>query len=93
MAYPAWTIGYSLIIPILYVSSGIIFLPDVIPEPYRTWLTFNPMLHGVTWMRSAYYPGYGAITLDKAYLLSWALYSMFSGFLVERLIRGRLLQV
>jgi len=92
MAFHGWLIGYSLVIIILYVSSGILFVPDAIPDPYRYWLSFNPVLHAVTWMRSAYYPGYGAIILDKAYLLGWALYSIFAGFLLERLIRGRLLQ-
>jgi capsular polysaccharide transport system permease protein len=92
MAFHGWLIGYALVIVVLYVSSGILFVVDTVPEPYRTWLAFNPVLHAVSWMRSAYYPGYGAITLDKSYLLGWALYSIFAGFLLERLIRGRLLQ-
>ncbi len=92
MAFHSWLIGYALVILLLYMSSGIVFVPDAIPDPYRYWLSFNPVLHAVTWMRSAYYPGYGAIVLDKAYLLTWALYSIFGGFLLERAIRGRLLQ-
>ncbi len=92
MAFHGWLIGYMLVILAVYVSCGILFVPDTIPDPYRTWLSYNPVLHAVTWMRSAYYPGYGAITLDKFYLLGWALYTIFAGFLLERLIRGRLLQ-
>jgi capsular polysaccharide transport system permease protein len=92
MAFRGWLIGYVLVIVVLYVSSGILFMIDSVPDPYRYWLTFNPMLHAVSWMRSAYYPGYGAITLDKSYILGWALYSIFAGLLLERLIRGRLLQ-
>lgn len=92
MAFPGWMIGYALVIILLYVSSGILFVPDAIPEPYRTWLSFNPTLHAVTWMRSAYYPGYGLMIIDKSYLLGWALYTVFAGFLLERAIRGRLLQ-
>ncbi len=92
MAFHGWLIGYALVIFVLYAASGIVFVPDVLPDPYRYWLSFNPVLHAVTWMRSAYYPGYGTIVLDKLYLLGWALCSIFAGLLLERAIRGRLLQ-
>jgi capsular polysaccharide transport system permease protein len=92
MAFSGWMYGYFLIVITLYACSGIIFVPDVVPDPYRTWLSFNPVLHAVTWMRSAFYPGYGVIVLDKSYLLSWCLWTIFAGFLVERAIRGRLMQ-
>lgn len=92
MAFRGWIIGYSLVVIGLYVTSGIIYVIDAMPEPYRYWLSFNPVLQAVSWMRSAYYPGYGAITLDKAYLLGWALCTIFGGFLLERAIRGRLLE-
>lgn len=92
LAFHGWFIAYTLVIIGLYVSSGILFLPDALPEFAQYALSFNPVLHAVQWMRSAYYPGYGTALLDKGYLLSWGLCSAFTGFAVERLIRGRLLQ-
>jgi capsular polysaccharide transport system permease protein len=91
MAFPPWFTGYILLIIILYAASGVIFVPDALPEVARYYLSFNPVLHLVEWMRSAYYPAYGALVLDKTYLLAWALCLTFGGLALERLIRGRVL--
>jgi capsular polysaccharide transport system permease protein len=91
MAFPGWITGYSLIIIVFYMSSGIMFVPDALPEIARYYLSFNPVLHAVEWMRSAYYPGYGSLVLDKTYLLYWGIGTVFVGFGLERLLRGRLL--
>ena len=64
----------------------------MLPEVARYWLSFNPALQGVEWMRSAYYEGYGAGILDKGYMLTFAVVTIFAGFLLERLTRGRILQ-
>ncbi len=91
MAFPAWSSAYVLIMIVLYVSSGILFMPDSLPEIARYYLSFNPALHAVEWMRSAYYPGYGSMVLDKTYLLAWGICTIFVGLAAERLFRGRLL--
>jgi ABC-type polysaccharide/polyol phosphate export permease len=61
------------------------------PEIARYYLSFNPVLHAVEWMRSAYYPDYGSLVLDKTYLLYWGIGTVFVGLGLERLLRGRLL--
>lgn len=43
-------------------------------------------------MRSAYYEGYGAIILDRPYLISFAIVTLFIGLALERLVRGKMLQ-
>jgi capsular polysaccharide transport system permease protein len=91
-AFRGWMTGYVLILIVTYAASGIIFVPDALPEPYRNWLAVNPVLHAVEWMRSAYYDGYGSILLDKTYLLAWGLCTFFMGLILERLLRGKLLQ-
>lgn len=91
LAFRAWFTGYVLVVLLLYAASGIFFVADDLPEVARYYLSFNPLLHAVEWMRSAYYPGYGSLTLDKTYLLSWALCTIFGGLALERLVRGRLL--
>lgn len=92
LAFVSWFLGYTLVIITLYAASGILFVADSLPEYARYPLSFNPVLHAVEWMRSAYYPGYGAQILDKGYILTWGSCTLFGGFLLERLIRGRLLQ-
>lgn len=91
IAFRPWVTGYFLIMIILYAASGIIFIPDALPETARYYLSFNPVLQAVEWMRSAYYPGYGALVLDKAYLMYWCVCTIFGGLAMERLVRGRLL--
>jgi len=92
LAFYFWITAYTLVIIITYMASGVMFVPDALPEQARYYLSFNPVLHAVEWMRSAYYDGYGSIVLDKGYLLAWGVGTTFLGLLLERLIRGRLLR-
>lgn len=91
-AIPFWATGYSLSMIVLWVASGVLFIPDNLPESVRYALSFNPTMHIVTCMRAAYYEGYGAITYDENYMISFAVVSLFAGLLLERFARGRLLQ-
>jgi capsular polysaccharide transport system permease protein len=91
-AMPAWITGYALFTIVLWMASGVLFVPDALPELVRYPLSFNPMLHGVEWMRASYYEGYGATILDKTYMIAFALICLFTGLALERLIRGKLLE-
>jgi len=90
-AIPFWTTGYALSIILFWMVSGILFVPDALPEIARTPLSYLPMLQGVEWMRSAYYEGYGSNILDRTYLVSWGVASLCVGLVFERLVRGRML--
>jgi capsular polysaccharide transport system permease protein len=87
-----WMIGQNLLMIILWMASGVLFVPDALPEIARVPLSYNPVLHIVEWMRSAYYEGYGANILSKTYVLTWGSTMLFLGLVLERLVRGRLLQ-
>jgi capsular polysaccharide transport system permease protein len=91
-AFPFWMMGFFLFQMILWVASGIVFVPDALPEAIRTPLSYLPTLQGVEWMRSAYYEGYGAAILDKTYLVCFAVVTLFVGLMLERLVRGKMLQ-
>lgn len=80
-----WLIG-------MYLTCGVFFIPTNLPEKFRNILWYNPLLHAVEWLRSAYYDGYGYGMLSKSYLLGSATLILFIGLLVERAIRGRLLE-
>lgn len=92
IAIPGWYLAWVLILIILYLSSGILFVADSMPAGLRYLASFNPAFHAVEWMRMAYFEGYTASALDKGYILAWGCGTLFAGLLVERLIRGRLLQ-
>ena len=91
MAAPMWFTAYSLSIILIWLSSGVIFVPDLLPEPARTLISYQPVAQLVEWVRSAYYEGYGEGILDRAYVLKFSIGCLFLGLLLERAMRGHLL--
>jgi capsular polysaccharide transport system permease protein len=90
-AFPFWATGYALFMILSWVSSGILFVPDALPDIARVPLSYLPWLQGVEWTRSAYYDGYGATILDKGYLISWGVVTLGLGLALERAVRGKML--
>ncbi len=90
MGFPTWGTGYGLVLVLMYMISGIYFVPDALPETVRNILSYNPSLQTVEWMRSAYYEGYSTI-LDKSYTVWFGLVTIFLGLIIERFVRGHLL--
>jgi capsular polysaccharide transport system permease protein len=82
-----WNMAYTFIILLAYVSSGILFVSSSLPPPVRQALSWNPLLHCIEWMRSAYYVDYNSVVLDKVYLLSFSFLSLVAGLLLERYTR------
>lgn len=92
MQVPMWGMIFALTRILLYIASGVIFLPDSLPEPYRTMMSYNPIAQAVEWMRSTYYEGVGYGFLDKSYTLKFGVCAIFVGLLAERLTRGSLMR-
>lgn len=90
MKFAAWDKIFRLATRPLYLLSGILFMVERIPPPISTYLLYNPTLHGVEWMRAAFYDGYGTYSLDRGYLVAWAVSLLVLGLSVERLMRKRI---
>ncbi len=90
-AFPAWIIGFVLLQIILWATSGILFVPEMLPEYIRMPITYNPTLQGVGWMRAAFYRDYGVEIIDKLYIIKVSLIFLMFGLLGERSLRGRLM--
>ena len=91
--FSPWGTAFSMFQTVMWMASGVVFVPDELPETVRYWLSYNPALIGVEWMRSAYYDGIGlGELLDKPYMLGFATTSVFLGLLLERSMRGRILR-
>jgi capsular polysaccharide transport system permease protein len=88
MGFVQWATGYSLIIILAWLTSGVFLIPNSMPTALREVVAFNPVLHGVEWMRTAYYDGYISSVLDKEYLLTFGFGSLALGLVLERFIRG-----
>lgn len=92
LAIPMWALIFNFSRILLWIFSGALFLPDNMPEPARTAMSYNPIAQSLEWMRSAYYEGVGVGFLDKIYVLKFAIIAIFLGLLTERLARGYLLR-
>lgn len=62
-----WGTVWSVISrPLLFISGGI-FLHDRIPEPYRGWLEWNPLVHVTGEARRAFYYSYVGDYVDRVF--------------------------
>lgn len=72
-----------LMIP-AYIASGVMVQVGAIPEPYRSYLAMNPLVHGLESARLAFAPYYHTITdLSLSYLYAWALGLVFMGLALQ----------
>ncbi|WP_044619106.1 ABC transporter permease [Gynuella sunshinyii] len=70
--------------PLLWIS-GVMFPLSSIPQPYRDWLLWNPIVHGVEYARLGFASYYHTLNgLSESYLFKAALVSIFLGLLLHR---------
>lgn len=92
MFSPFFATIYALMMILIYIGSGTLFVISSLPDVISTPLSYNPVVHAVEWMRVAYYPTYSTKILDKEYLIGFGMTSLFLGLLLERVLRGRMLE-
>ncbi|MGE4172714.1 MAG: ABC transporter permease [Methylocystis sp.] len=80
---------FILIMIGLYLFSGIYLPPTAMPETVRDYMAYNPLLHLVEWLRSAYYASYDPELINKSLVLWVAGVSLTFGLIGERFLRGR----
>ncbi|WP_374764242.1 ABC transporter permease [Yunchengibacter salinarum] len=70
--------------PLLFLSA--VFYPmTIIPEPYRTWLAWNPLVHVNELIREAWLKLYVSPVADLGYLMDWTVLSMVFAMAAYRL--------
>lgn len=84
-------IFFVLIMIGLYVFSGVYVPAIAVPENIREFMLYNPLLHLVEWLRSAYFASYETDQIDKAMIIDLAGISLAIGLIGERFLRGKLL--
>ncbi|PPD14886.1 MAG: hypothetical protein CTY25_08820 [Methylobacterium sp.] len=87
---PMWVTGYFLMIILIWMTSGVLFIPSAMPQQIVDLLYFQPVVHLVEWMREAYYPGYNSPVLDKQFVIGYSLLLITMGLAIERFARGRI---
>jgi capsular polysaccharide transport system permease protein len=73
-----------------FMVSGVFFLPENIPSPYREILMWNPMIHVVGLFRQGFYPNYRAAYIDMQYIVGLAIFSLIFGFILVWMFDGKL---
>ncbi len=91
--FKSWAIIDGMIARTLFFISGIFFQIDYFPQEIKSILYWNPLVHAIEWFRYSIYYGYDTQTLDKSYLLTFAMLSTLFGLVMERIRRPLLLQV
>lgn len=70
-----------------FFISGPFFILDQLPREIANRLAWNPIIHGIEWMRTAYFPTYASTHLDRSYILFVGLATLVLGLALERLAR------
>ncbi len=92
MFVPFFVTVYALFMVVIYIASGTLFIVSALPDQISYILSWNPVVHAVDWMRSAYYPTYSTEILNKQYLLGFGLGSLCLGLTLERILRWKVLE-
>ena len=83
-AYPAWQRAWSILTRPMFIISCIFFLYETIPQPYRDYLWWNPMVHVVGLMRRGFYPSYDAPYVSFIYVYALGGGLFLAGLLMLR---------
>ncbi|MTI03933.1 ABC transporter permease [Roseibium denhamense] len=73
-----------------FIVSGVFFLPEDIPEPFQTYLLWNPLVHIIGLFRQGFYPTYRASYLDMTYIVGLAVFSLVFGLFMVWLFDAKL---
>lgn len=78
---PSWDRVWAILTRPLFLLSAIVFQFDTVPEPWRDWLWFNPLVHVVGQMRIGLFATYDGAYVSPGYVLGLAGLSLAAGLL------------
>lgn len=88
-----WHHIFQIVQRFLYFTSGIFYVPAMMPVEVRDILAWNPLLHGVDWFRVAYFYTYEPPWLSTEFLCGTVLSVLALGLLLEALTRRKLRRI
>ena len=88
--FPGWMWGYIVVTILIYTTSGVFFLPHMLPAELYEIMRWNPVVQIIEWVRLAYNPQIG-VTIDYLYVLAWGLGTLCIGLVMERTLVRRFL--
>jgi len=76
---------FKILMMPMYMISGVIFPLAAVPPPYRDWLLYNPVAHGLELVRHGFSPYYHMVPgIDGGYLYACVLWLLLLGLLLYR---------
>jgi capsular polysaccharide transport system permease protein len=87
-----WMTFFGMISTPLWFFSGIWFLPEQVPEPYRGYMLYNPLLHVILMFRTAFYGDYASTFLDAPYVITVDLLLLATGLALMQVARRKVLE-
>lgn len=72
-AFSWWQPVWGILMRPLFLLSCIFFIYDDVPDPYKDWLWWNPLVHIIGQMRHAFYPSYVGDYISYTYVFSVSL--------------------
>lgn len=91
--WPLWQQVWSVLMRPMFLVSGVFFLYETVPEPFRALLWFNPLLHVTGLMRRGFYAGYEAGYVSETYVLALSGLLLLAGLMLLRRSSRFLLQL
>jgi capsular polysaccharide transport system permease protein len=80
--FPIYEQIFGIINRPLFMISGVFFLPENLPNPFRDFILYNPLVHVIMWFRSSVYGEYRADALDWGYVIEFALVCFVAGLML-----------
>lgn len=68
--FPIWQRMWSVLMRPMFIISGIFLLPEAIPQPYRDYLLWNPIVHIIGMMRRGFFANYDATYASPTYVMA-----------------------
>lgn len=83
--FPVWALVWSILTRPLFIASGVILLYENLTDQVQRILWWNPLLHVISIMRTAFYPSYQPEDLAVPYVVGVSLTLALIGlFLLRR---------
>lgn len=79
--FDEWNRIWAVLNRPMFILSCVLFTFESIPEPYRGWLWFNPLIHVVGQTRRGFYPFYEADYVSAAYVFLVSLVLLVLGLI------------
>ena len=87
--WQSWSRIWPIINRPMFFISGIFYVPSLLPDYALKYLTWNPVLHLIEWVRSSYYPNYDSRVLSCSYVIILSFLFIFIGLYAERFLRNK----